>query len=519
MALGSQNQDEHEVTPPAAENSTIAEEAGEAFAEKKEEAKDTLEDLFDRIMAPDLPERALNVGKVLQRQQQKALEKIFREHENRVIENSQSGRAELEKNLAEAEKEAQARIELIQNMITAAEKEGITSEDILQLQQSLSGIEHLLQDDGHLNQIIKKIAENKPLNETDYLKVIDLLDPEDFFLEGIDPKEYLNNDENIEATSGAIVFSLMDSGQRKALLEYMITSGKVDPSKKAQISQMLDAFFGTGHLSIIQGKELIDLAYQNNLLTQEEVDQFEQKFENGSYLEKRKLMEEKKEQLQAKFAVNPMLRYVGAPLLGSIMQIHAGLWLLTNFLTQHGDWKNFATSPWTLLAAAEGVAGYHIEGKKYDAPLGTGNISQLIHELGEDPSKEEVEALTSLQDIYTNYDHFGSYLELGGSATIMDLYNEKMDERDEDPEAYDEKNPPQLTAEEIIEHENNPDRKSLLEKAHRKYPKQLEENINAIPKIWETLGIESEAQFQEKLAFIRKAQKLKGKYEANQSLS
>lgn len=240
--------------------------------------------------------------------------------------------------------------------------------------------------------------------------------------------------QHFETTTAGILIGFMSGKQRYKLIEEMIDS----PSDKT--GEVIDGFLRNGILSVAQGEELFKKAVQKGVVSQKEFETTYQKnIDDGFYVEEvkkvKEAMDAEVKRMQGMYVNNSFDRVAGAPLLGAGMLLHSFFWILTNVLASGGDFKallNPKNNPYLWAAIGEGALALEMTSgsmkRNRSFGIGAGWLSRTVERITEKEGAVNTvkqNAYAVIGETYLSYRDFGSYLENGGAATILNARSAK----------------------------------------------------------------------------------------------
>lgn len=482
------------------------------FDEKKDEQVKRVEELFEkRISSSKMAEIALTEVRGMKEQQKIVVAETFERFKKKYQDQSEQNitlRNELASQLLqEAESVVDARIQSIELVLNSLVKgDYITETEAASLKRILVGIEEISTKDIQVQQILIKLKDkNEQLSDDDYRRIVDMINPLNITDKDAKPQQ------RFEATTAGILIGFMSGAQRYKLMEtYM------DSPKREKTAEVIDGFLRSGVLTIAQGEELFIAAMQKKLITEDEFkNTYQKRLNEGFYVDEvkkvRDAMEAEVQRMKGMYAINPMERVVGAPLLGAGMLLHSFFWILTNVLASGGDFKAmFKNNPYIWAALGEGALALEMTSgsmKKGAGSFGIGSgwISRAVERISEKEgalSSVKQNAYLEMGNIYLGSPDFGSYLENGGAYTIMQLRKTKSAQGAEGAKLM-------ISYDELYNFETSDTQKSRLLDVHKKFPQKTLENINSIGEAVAILEMETQDDFNSKLAFIKEEQGLK----------
>ncbi|GEM_PF-5365821 len=415
---------------------------------------------------------------------------------------NESVRVILEKRQLALKKKVDAHIQNIEAIVSIRlrDHQFMNERDLLRLKQDMIGVENLAMKDTKVAEILQKLKDRKALSDRDYVAVVKMLGnfkvQKPFGALPAEDNQKERDRQNFDTAAAAELVALMQPYQRKELVEFFINS-----DKKAESGKLIDAFLASGTLTIAQGQDLLEKA--RPVIAEDEYLQYAQKLQSGEYQKQMEKLTQEMEngvkQLQTMYAVNPIERGFGGPLLGAALNLHSILWFTANVLVAHGDLAEIIRNPFIYLGIGEYVLSKELSsgGIKYAAGwhetgLGAGDVAGAWDRLREEDrpkNEDESAALLKLMNIVSNHTEFRNYLEEGGSVTVMKLAHEKKAKHPE-LEKID------LTYDEVLakESESNKHRTDLLTAAMKNISKEkLGMMLNETVAAADTLGVYSES--------------------------
>ncbi len=374
----------------------------------------------------------------------------------------------------------------------------ITTHEVAEIARAVEGVKDFEKAHPELHQLFIKISEDGALNEGDYKQIVALIDPDKL------PQISDKNVHSYESTGAGLLISMMSPQQK-----YELVLNFMESNKGKESDELIDGFLRTGVLTLLQGEQLFKQALKKGLLTQEEFEKkYKQKLETTYYRDRVKqfkdvLQGEVYRKYSGRYSKNIVERFVGKPLLHSLLALWGGTTAIINALAsrKRGDFAQtlhnitFNKFFWLGVGAAgigiEGVSGSMREGHKRRGVLeflglGEGYISQLIDNLLNDKEKADVKKRNALKTLTENYlgapPDLRNYLEQGGHQTILKLRGQ-----------FDVQGNPVLSLDKLIEKEEHAGRKEFLKNLrvmNKKPEKKIDKILFAIAVSSEALGIE-----------------------------
>lgn len=444
-------------------------------------------------------------------------DELVRDFEKRI-----SGDSSLDMNkladelLKDANDTARRRLEQLK-VVLAKKIEGafMTTAEVAAIEKAVTAIELFDKDHPELHALFVKIGEGGNLTPEEYAQVINLMNPADLGKIGV------SGPEAFETTASGLLIGVMSPAQRFELVKRYMES-----DKKENTAQLIDAFLKTGVLSLMQGEELFKLAVSAGALSSEEFEsEYKKKLESAYYADELKKFREAvggetARDIGGRFSRNVVERFVGKPLLHTLLMLWGGTTMLVNALAsrEKGNFaqslKNIADNKFFWLGAGaagvgyEGATGTMRDGRGRGGALdffglGEGNISAWLDKMLSDEDREDVVKRNALKLLAENYlgapPAFRDYLENGGHATIMKFKDEK-----------DARGNPVMSLEKMLEKEEGAVQKGRLEelKSMNGEPgKRIDKMLLAVAVSASALGIdESKETLESWLKKIRETQ-------------
>lgn len=493
-----------EISPEAAK-------ARQAVIEKLEEKRDEmisdLEDAFNERMSfggSQMEERAKNRMLILRDRQidevRQTYDSLIKEFNERVRMDSSVNLETLAQELLEnANNKTRQRLQKLRAVLNEKiEGTYMTTREAAEIARAVEGIKDFEKTHPELHQLFIKISENGAMTESDYKQIVAMIEPDKL------PQVGNKNIEFYEVTGAGLLISMMSPFQR-----YELVLNFMESDKGKETDELIDGFLKTGVLTLMQGEQLFQRALEKGLLTQEEYEKkYKNNLESTYYTDQLKqfrdaMQSEVYPKFSGKYSKNVVDRFVGKPLLHSLLALWGGTTALINALASRkpGDFaqtlKNIASNKFFWLGAGaagvgiEGASGSMREGRKRGGileflGLGEGYISQLIDHLLDDDEKADVQKRNALKSLAENYlgapPDLRSYLEQGGHQTIMKLRGQ-----------FDAQGNPVLSLDKLIEKEEHTGRKELLKNLqvlNQPPEKKIDKIIFAVAVSSEALGIE-----------------------------
>ncbi len=493
-----------EISPEAAK-------AREAVIEKLEEKRDemisNLEDAFNERMSfggSQMEERAKDRILLLRDRQidevKMTYDALIKEFNERVQMDSSVNLEQLAQELLEnANNKTKQRLQKLKAILNEKiEGTYMTTREAAEITRAVEGIKDFEKAHPELHQLFIKISENGALTENDYEQIVALIDPDKL------PQIGDKTVESYEVTGAGLLISMMSPQQR-----YELVLNFMESDKKKESDQLIDGFLRTGVLTLLQGEQLLKQALEKGLLTEEKFEKkYKRKLETTYYVDRVKqfndaLQGEVYRKYSGRYSKNIVERFVGKPLLHSLLALWGGTTAIINALASRepGNFaqtlKNIASNKFFWLGAGaagvgiEGASGSMREGRKRGGileflGLGEGYISQLIDNLLDDDEKADVQKRNALKTLAENYlgapNDLRGYLEQGGHQTILKLRGQ-----------FDAQGNPVLSLDKLIEKEDHAGRKELLKNLqvmNKEPERKIDKILFAIAVSSEALGIE-----------------------------
>lgn len=512
---------------PAGKEKTPQQVIKDKLTEKRKELGEQIQEAFDDATRTNKVGEVAYVegSKNLPRQQLRILDQIF-DRRQKEIDVATGG--QLDQLFNEIVKEAQDHANMVTSMINiVAGKDGdkiLSETEIHELGLMLKQSTEIAKKNPELNAIVQKLNERKnlqhegedekkwsKLTEDDYRTIINIMDIGRMQKSTLEkPADLSSADVLTESTIGTIL-ALMDPAEKVELITIMMDSDKAD-----DVPDVIDFLTRNNILTLPQAEHLFQLARQNNILDDRELEMFEKKFDQEYPDAQNKIQEaaaKAVKNLEGQFAINELDRFFGMPMIGYAMKIHSIMWLFAIIMVKHADIKEILTNPYTIAAVGELIASHGIT--KYGGIVGAkyGGIAGIINEyFGDDGgpnNKEEADALNELNTIYSKHLDFADYLKMGGAGHILAL--QKKNDL--------ENNHKQITYQDLIEEEEKngtDDQLGALDDSFefetRHNPanqKVMDELIQKFIESANTLGMVDQASYKSKIDLIEHAQGIK----------
>lgn len=464
-----------EISPAAAEARKAV---LEKLKEKRDEMIDQVTKAFDERASyggSQMSEQAKNTILLMRDRQIEEIRKTYDDMINRFDERiSKDSTLDMEA-LAEelmdsANSTAKQRLEKLKAVL-AKKVEGafMTTAEVAAIEKAVLGIEQFEKTHPEMHALFVKISEGGDITPEEYEQIIKLINPADLTKIGV------TGPETFETTGAGLLIGLMNPAQRFELIKQMMES-----DKKEMTIDLMDAFMKTGVLTVIQGEELFKRAIEAGVITQEKYDaEYKEKLEGTYYADelakfREALGSETAQEIGGKFSKNVVERFVGMPMLHTLLMLWGGTTALVNILAsrEKGNFaqtlKNIAGNEFFWLGAGaagvgyEGATGTMRDGRSrggvLDAfGLGEGNISAWLDKVLSDEDRESTVKRNGVKVLAENYlgapADFRAYLENGGHSTIIKMKGQK-----------DASGAPAMNLEKIIETEEDAEQKARLER-------------------------------------------------------
>ncbi len=323
----------------------------EKFQDKQEEQLDKIQDLFDsHISNISLKEGPLNDAYGIRNRQMEAAKRLFDSASKEIAMNQSKDKLALTEFKKSVYENADSKAERLTNNIQRVfkligvleESQNFTPEQILKLKQMTVGIEMISIEKDKENEDILAALSNGKLTDEMYEKIAAKLNP--VSLNKINHSE-LSAEEAYEATDIGILVSLMSSEQIYILVDKM---AEPESPKAKEAAQITDAFLTTGKLQARQGDELYSKMHENKLIDDQKYAEYKQKIDGNIYEKQATALKESFKKAvtnseQTKFITNDFQEMFGNEAVGTLMSVHAGMWLITSILSSGGDFGEIAT--------------------------------------------------------------------------------------------------------------------------------------------------------------------------------
>jgi hypothetical protein len=473
----------------------------------------------------DLEEKALVNLRDLKERQKKEIEGMFDKrlhayqyNEGKAVSGREAIAAELvipntpAELMTSATEEAEKKVKALEKVIKAKTKEEfIKTDEVLEIEQAVMGVEKLANEDKNLRAVAEKIMDGKQLADEDYSYIVGILNPHDY--EAIKQRKDIKS--SFEATSSGILVGLMKPDQRIRFIEVYMDSPKKDSS-----AELIDAFLSTGILTRDQGEALLQKAVQKGVITQEKFTaEFKTKLDQGFYRQEtekyRQIIEQElNRDYRGHFSENIASRVVGAPMVGGLAALWGLIETILNVWTTLGNkddpdkLKSLLTNPYIYAGVGAMAVGTEVATgglKKGTGLVGGGAVSRAIDSIGETEEDEKTavqkRARERVSDIMQNSPkELTSYLENGGFVTVMELKKQKISRNEK----------PIITIEELLKIETDTGQMTRLQNM-KTLTYASEDSINmsltTIPEAAAILNVEKPDDFTKLVADIRAKQK------------
>lgn len=361
------------------------------------------------------------------------------------------------------------------------EGEFMDTKDVVEIDKAVIALEKFEKEHPHLQELFEKISEGEDLNYEEYEKIIDLMDISEISKIVTDEKQ------TFKITSAGLLIGMMNPLQRFNLVKAVMDSDKKDITE-----DLIDSFLKTGVLTVLQGEQLFKIAVEEEIISEERYEsEFKNKIEGTYYLEKNEeyknlINRDVLDNLRGRFSKNVVDRFVGKPLLGTLLMLWGGTTTIVNLLASRGKGDG-STGLYILGGLAASGVGLEMATGTMRAGmrrgglgdyLGEGVVSGFLDRMLSDEDKKDVHKRNGAKLLAESYlgapADFRAYLEEGGNVALQKLKTKK-----------DDAGAPKLDLNTLIETEENGDQ---IEKLKRLQVFNKEPNRNIDRLIIQVIG-------------------------------
>ncbi len=366
-----------------------------------------------------------NVMTDLEGKVNKTFENHYKEYKDTLKTSQDDWKTLLDETLKKAKAQAKGELLPYEAALEKKASNGLTTESVADIDKTFKGIEAIMKGDPKFMAIFNKIDKREELTRPDYAHVCAILSAKEVMKIGSSPEQGFNS------TTAGVLVGMMDTTERVELIKVFMES----PSKNDTF-QLVDSFLRAGLLENEEAEQLMNMGMQKGLLTQPVFNEFKNKLEAGFYRNERIKYEEAvreaaKKGYEGKSQVNPMKQFVGAPLLGLVMEAYFAILYGLNAMA------NKSILPKNVYMGGALIGGMLSHEMRTGAArigknelLGKGDLTkagawlkQKAETIGED---ETDPALEDLNDILTKGNQkLREYLINGGIETLLSIRKER----------------------------------------------------------------------------------------------